>query len=133
MTTPAEDAVLAANKDFYRAFAAGDVAAMETLWSPRVDVSCIHPGWQALVDRVAVMKSWQAILASPPAVRCLGARVFLEGKRAYVICYETVGDGMLVATNIFSLEDEVWRMIHHQAGPTRALQEVQPDETQHVH
>jgi hypothetical protein len=129
----AADDVLAANKSFYRAFAAGDMAAMNALWSPRAEVTCIHPGWQALLERVAVMNSWQAILASPPAVRCLGARAFVEKDRAYVICYETVGDGMLVATNVFSCEGGAWLMIHHQAGPTRALQEVQPDESNRVH
>jgi SnoaL-like domain len=128
-----KDDVLAANVGFYRAFAAGDMAAMDALWSPRGEVTCIHPGWQALVERDAVMQSWQAILASPPAVRCLGARAFVENDRAYVICYETVGDGMLVATNIFSCEEGTWRMVHHQAGPTRALQEVQPDNSNRVH
>jgi hypothetical protein len=129
----AEDEVLAANLGFYRAFAAGDLEAMAALWSPRPHVTCIHPGWQALIERVAVMQSWQAILASPPSVRCLGARAFVDGDSGYVICYETVGDGMLVATNIFSLENSAWLMIHHQAGPTRALQEVQPDDPSRVH
>ena len=129
----AEDDVLAANLGFYEAFAAGDMTAMDALWSPRLSVTCIHPGWQALVDRVAVMQSWQAILASPPAVRCLGARSFVQEDHAYVVCYETVGDGMLVATNIFSCEGGSWLMIHHQAGPTRALQEVQPDDSNQVH
>jgi hypothetical protein len=129
----AQDDVLAANLGFYRAFASGDMAAMKALWSPRVDITCIHPGWQALVERTAVMQSWHSVLAKPPAVRCLGARAFVESDRAYVICYEAVGEGMLVATNIFSLENSGWFMIHHQAGPTRALQEVQPDDSNRVH
>jgi hypothetical protein len=128
-----QDDVLAANFGFYRAFAAGDMTAMDALWSPRGDVTCIHPGWQALVERAAVMQSWQSVLASPPAVRCLGARAFAENDRAYVICYETVGEGMLVATKIFSIEKCGWFLIHHQAGPTRALQEVQPDDSNRVH
>jgi len=129
----AETDVLAANLAFYRAFAAGDCETMDGLWSPRRQVTCIHPGWQALIERSAVMQSWQAILASPPPVRCFGARAFVDGDLAYVICYETVGDGMLVATNIFSLEQGAWLMIHHQAGPTRALQEVQPDDPNRIH
>lgn len=120
----ADDAVLAANTDFYVAFARGDSAAMEALWARGAPVACIHPGWQALVGRAAVMESWQAILASPPPVRCIGARAFVNGTNAHVICYESVGDGMLVATNLFVLEDDAWRMIHHQAGPTRTVQEV---------
>jgi len=118
------DAVLEANVEFYVAFAKGDSAAMERLWSRREDVTCIHPGWQALVDRQAVMESWRAILTSPPPVRCVGARAFVSGTNAYVICYEGLGDGMLVATNVFAKEGSAWRMIHHQAGPTRTVQDV---------
>jgi len=118
------DAVLEANTDFYIAFARGDASAMEALWSSSADVTCIHPGWQALIGRAAVMESWSAILASPPAVRCIGARAFVNGTNAHVICYEGLGDGMLVATNLFVIEESVWRMIHHQAGPTRTVQDV---------
>jgi hypothetical protein len=129
----AHDAVLEANTDFYVAFARGDGAAMERIWARQVEVTCIHPGWQALVGREAVMESWQAILASPPPVRCIGARVFLNGTNAHVICYEGLGDGMLVATNLFVLEDRAWRMIHHQAGPTRTVQDVTPRRDASVH
>ena len=128
-----DDAVLAANTDFYVACARGDAAAMEALWARGTDVTCIHPGWQALVGRAAVMESWQAILASPPAVRCIGARVFVNGTNAHVICYEGLGDGMLVATNLFVFEDQHWRMIHHQAGPTRTVQDVTPRRDASVH
>ena len=128
-----QDAVLGANTDFYVAFARGDGAAMDALWARRAEVTCIHPGWQALVGRAAVMESWQAILASPPAVRCIGARVFLNGTSAHVICDEGLGDGMLVATNLFVFEDDVGRMVHHQAGPTRTVQDVTPVRGAPVH
>jgi len=127
------DAVLAANTDFYVAFARGDVDQMEAIWSQAEDVTCIHPGWQALVDRHAVMESWRAILQSPPAIRCVGARAFVNGTNAYVICYEGMGDGMLVATNVFRKENERWCVIHHQAGPTRTVQEAPPPHDAPVH
>ncbi|MBN33840.1 MAG: DUF4440 domain-containing protein [Rhodospirillaceae bacterium] len=127
------EAVLEANLAFYAAFAAGDVTAMEAVWSQGEGVTCIHPGWQALVDREAVMESWRAILAGPPAVRCVGARAFVNGETAHVICYEGVGDGMLVATNIFRKEEGGWRVIHHQAGPTRMVQEATPPRHAPVH
>ncbi|MBO0736369.1 MAG: nuclear transport factor 2 family protein, partial [Alphaproteobacteria bacterium] len=44
------DAVLAANLEFYRAFAARDLAAMDVLWAQRAPVACLHPGWTALKD-----------------------------------------------------------------------------------
>ena len=118
------DAVLESNRDFYRAFARGDLGAMEALWSRADEITCIHPGWQALLDRHAVMQSWRAILADPPSIRCVGARAFVNGTLAYVVCYERIGDGVLVATNILRNEDGAWRMIHHQAGPAPSTREA---------
>ncbi|MFQ5956035.1 MAG: nuclear transport factor 2 family protein [Kiloniellales bacterium] len=115
-----QDAVLFANEAFYRAFADRDLPAMEALWSRRSPVACIHPGWNALTDRAAVMESWAGIFGSgsSPKIRCLGPAAYIAGDAAFVICYEMVDDGVLVATNIFVREDGVWTMVHHQAGQT---------------
>lgn len=112
------DEVLAANLEFYRAFATRDVAAMETLWARRAPVACVHPGWPALTDRAAVMQSWRGILANPesPRVVCYDERVLLYGDAALVICEEELDGGTLVASNWFVREDGVWRIAHHQAG-----------------
>jgi ketosteroid isomerase-like protein len=128
-----QDAVLEANQAFYEAFAAGDMPTMEAIWSTGQDLACIHPGWQALVDRNAVMESWRSILASPPPVRCIGARAFVNTTLAHVICYEGIGEGMLVATNIFRKEEGGWRVIHHQAGPATSVQEATPPSDSRVH
>ncbi|MBV8937825.1 MAG: nuclear transport factor 2 family protein, partial [Alphaproteobacteria bacterium] len=53
-----QDAVLAANLEFYRAFAIRDLAAMDALWARQAPVACLHPGWSALKDREAIMESW---------------------------------------------------------------------------
>jgi hypothetical protein len=115
-----DEAVLTANEAFYRAFSERDLAAMEALWSHRSPVACVHPGWNALTDREAVMASWAGILRSPsaPRVRCLDPTVYVTGKTAFVVCYEAIRGGFLVATNIFAREDEGWRILHHQAGQT---------------
>src|SRR5215831_12775579 len=63
-----EDAILAANAAYYRAFSAGDVAAMSRIWADD-DVSCVHPGWTPLVGRPAVFESYRSILTSPTRVR----------------------------------------------------------------
>lgn len=128
-----QEAVLEANNAFYEAFASGDMKSMEAIWSTEEDLACIHPGWQALVDRTAVMESWRTILASPPPVRCIGARAFVNATSAHVICYEGFGEGMLVATNIFRKEKVGWRVIHHQAGPARTVQEAAPPSDSRVH
>lgn len=116
------DAVLAANEAFYRAFAVGDVAAMDAVWARHAAVACIHPGWAVLRGRDAVMESWRVILETPgrPQISCRDATADVVGDAAFVTCYEDVNQGILAATNIFVREDGAWRMVHHQAGPTAA-------------
>ena len=119
-----EEAVLAANQEFYRAFAARDFAAMDALWARETPVACIHPGWDALVCRDMVMESWAAILGGPgaPQIRCEAPRAFVLGSSAFVICREVLEQGRLIATNVFTREQAGWRMIHHQAGPASQAQ-----------
>ena len=112
--------LIAANEAFYRAFAAQDAEAMEALWSDSGPVACIHPGWGALHDRARILESWRAIFESPnpPDIICLAPRAFDLGESGFVICFEQVGDACLIATNMFVRRDGVWKMVHHQAGPT---------------
>lgn len=113
-----QDAVLAANLEFYRAFAARDIAAMDALWARRAPVACVHPGWTALKDRDAIIESWAGILSNPsaPRIACFDEQAFLYGDVALVLCEEELEGGTLAATNVFVREDGEWRIAHHQAG-----------------
>jgi len=114
------DAVLFANEAFYRAFVDRDVSAMETVWSARADIACLHPGWQPLIGRAVVMDSWAAILGNPqsPKIRVRDPQVQVHGDAAVVICYEQLGEDFLIATNLFAREGSVWKLVLHQAGAT---------------
>jgi len=120
------DAVLFANEAFYRAFADRDEQSMETLWSKTQRVACIHPGWGPLFDREEVLASWKAIIQNPeaPDILCHDAHGHILGNTAYVICFEEIGGNFLVATNIFIREGKVWKLVHHQAGPTSVRPQV---------
>ena len=113
-----QDAVLAANLEFYRAFAVRDLTAMDSLWARRAPVACVHPGWTALKDRDAIIESWAGILSNPaaPRVTCFDEHAFLYGDVALVLCEEELEGGTLAASNLFVREDGVWRIAHHQAG-----------------
>jgi len=127
--TSDEEAVLAANEAFYRAFASRDFAAMDAVWASETPVACIHPGWDALLGREAVMESWAAILGSPgaPQIRCEAPRAFVLGPSAFVICREVLEQqGRLIATNVFAREQAGWRMVHHQAGPAGQARPAPP-------
>ena len=131
-TIDAAEGVLAANREFYRAFAERDLAAMESLWASVAPVACIHPGWNALRGRDLVLASWRSILGDGdvPRVVSENASVHVLGETAFVICEEHVGHAMLVATNVFLHEHSRWKMVHHQASPvspdTLALSDPNP-------
>src|SRR5579871_5492627 len=120
MATPEDDAVLTANRAFYRAFVDADLAAMDAVWARDAPVACIHPGWDALTGRPAVMASWRDILSQHTPIQCRAERVLVFGDSACVICHETLGSGptsgLLIATNLFVREAGAWRLVHHQAG-----------------
>jgi len=87
------DAVLAANRAFYRAFNDRDAAAMDQIWAATGSVICLHPGQTALYDRAEIMASWRAILKHPeaPRVRCTEEWVAGRALRSssVVKCYRT--------------------------------------------
>ena len=118
--TGSED-VLAANEEFYRAFAEGDVQAMAAIWAETVSVTCIHPGWRAILGREEVLASWRDILESPPAIACRGEQVIRHDGTAVVLCEEIIDEARLAATNIFVFEADAWRLVHHQASPMAPL------------
>ena len=123
-----ENALLFANEAFYRAFADRNVKAMGEVWADDAPVACIHPGWTPLVGLESVLASWQGILGNPssPAIECHTVRAFVQGDAGFVICFEQIGEHVLVATNVFVRRGSMWRMVHHQAGPTAVETEAPP-------
>jgi ketosteroid isomerase-like protein len=121
-----ETAVLEANQAFYAAFSRGDFEAMSELWAKLVPVACLHPGAPLISGRHAVLQSWRQLLDGARAWKMVSrdAIVHLLGDTAFVTCLEANGDqpAHLIATNIFVLEEEHWRVVHHQAGPLQAPQ-----------
>lgn len=116
-------AVIAANQAFYDAFAHGDMQAMSTIWAETAPVACIHPGAPLLTGRDTVVESWSAILQATtrPEIECLQPQAHMLGAAAVVTCYERLGGAAgatLMATNVFVLEGEHWRLTHHHASPT---------------
>lgn len=115
--------VLHANESFYEALINSDYQSMELLWANESDVAVIHPGWPPLHGREAVMDSWKRILAgdSTQGMYCSNAKFYLLDKVAFVICSECFPEGELIATNIFVLEKDIWKIVHHQGGPMQSI------------
>src|SRR5947207_6037290 len=113
------DAVLAANRAFYRAFNDRDYQAMEGIWAPAGAMVCLHPGQPPLHERTDILESWRGILRHPeaPRVRCVGEWVIGRGGLAIVVCREILANGQLMATNSFVRSGSGWHMVGHHSGP----------------
>lgn len=113
------EAVLAANRAFYRAFSERDLPAMEQLWAQTGSLICLHPGQAALHDRDDIMASWRAIMRHPdaPRVHCTQEWVVGRPGLALVICREILPTGQLMASNLFVRTSDGWHMASHHSGP----------------
>jgi len=119
------EAVLAANRAFYRAFNERDVGAMEALWAASGAMVCLHPGQGPLHERSEILASWRGILRHPeaPSVRCANEWLIGRAGLATVVCREILADVQLMATNTFVRTSEGWRMVGHHSGPVPSIEQ----------
>jgi len=113
---------LAANAEFYRAFASQDLTAMQELWLddgelPRV--ACAHPGYPPIYGCEEVMDSWKQVFQGAQIkISAKQVRCHVLGAMARITCTEEIeSGGQTVAVNIFEWDGERWRMVLHYAGP----------------
>jgi len=120
------EAVLAANRAFYRAFSDRDYEAMDLLWAPNGAMVCLHPGQAPLLDRSEIMASWRAIMRHPeaPRVRCADEWVVGRSGLALVVCREILSNGQLMATNSFVRLSDGWHILGHHSGPVPTVEQT---------
>jgi hypothetical protein len=125
------EAVLAANRAFYRAFNSRDGDAMEALWAPSGSMICLHPGQNPLLERAEIIASWRAILGHPgaPKVRCTDEWITGRPRLAIVVCREILAEAQLMATNTFTRLADGWYMIGHHSGQVPPLDRPRPAAT----
>ena len=110
-----------AEHTFYDAFARGDLDTMRSVWFDDDSIVCIHPGADTLRGRAAVHASWEQILRSPSSIRHQVQWRSQGPLIAVHIGHEWVPTGagqtaVLVATNVFQITPEGWRMLLHQGA-----------------
>lgn len=126
-----EESIISANDDFYLAFNNSDMEKMESVWSREREVSVIHPGWDLLTGLGEVLMSWRQILKNSTfkKISCDNVWVNIMDEFANVACIEHLDDVELIATNLFVLEGDEWKIVHHQAGPLNQEQEQYVDDS----
>ena len=125
-----EDKAQSANERFYEAFNKRDIEAMKGVWGNDERITCVHPGWSPLNGFEPILNSWAGIFENSGnmEIQISDVRVLASEDLAWVSCTEklfTIADsGVLAsqvfATNLFHLEDDVWKMVMHHASPVPA-------------
>jgi ketosteroid isomerase-like protein len=126
MSIPSLDTPEAAQQAFYAAFADGDTRAMTAVWARGPDTVCVHPAGDALQGEAAIDHSWAGILAGGGAgkIEFEALNRFESATLAVFTGYERItprGSRQayppVLATNIYRLGSEGWRMVAHHASP----------------
>lgn len=116
---------------FYAAFENCDLQAMDVVWAD-AEVICIHPGSTALVGRKVVMRSWSNILtnAEPPNLKVEVLSRTVNDELAVHVVEEHITPAtgfpeptsVVLATNVYCLEADGWRLLEHHASMPRPKQ-----------
>jgi ketosteroid isomerase-like protein len=124
------DELFSSNQKFYQAFTALSEDEMQSLWMKTPYVKCLHPGWHIVAGYEAVMESWRMIFRSTGSMDVLldDIEATVLGRVGIITLKEKLKSSnndesqerraTLVATNLFELTDDGWKMILHQAGPS---------------
>ena len=117
----------AAEAAFYDAFERADLKAMMNVWADDEGIICIHPIGPRLLGRQLVEESWRGIFAGGSTMRfhITGIRCTQEDRLAVHCVHENIDHGpqfrqhsLVIATNLYRLTDQGWRMILHHASPS---------------
>jgi ketosteroid isomerase-like protein len=133
ITTP-EQALRNANRRFYAAFEAMDIAALEEVWAHEDWVQCVHPGWELLLGWEEVRESYVRIFSNTRRMKMALGAVWIrsEGDIGWVACTEQVtsafadgfDDSLVQATNIFMKRDGEWKLVAHHGSPLPPTREA---------
>ena len=120
---------------FYEALQTGDIDKLMACWGDEDEIVCIHPGGARLLGPAAIRSAFDAmfsngaILARPVKVRklqAISASVHSVLERIEVLTEDGPRHAYVVATNVYHLTAQGWRMVAHHASPGTAneLQEA---------
>jgi len=121
------DAVIEANRGFYRAFETLEIEKMEEIWLRDQKIACIHPGWRKLGGWGPVMQSWEGIFNSAFEMKfeVRELEIYVGADLAVIITeenltqrgYEGSARSQVIATNVFERVGQKWLMISHHGSP----------------
>jgi ketosteroid isomerase-like protein len=124
------EAIIEANRAFYRAFESLEIERMEAIWLREPRIVCIHPGWRRLVGWGPVMESWSRIFDNVFEMKFgLGQTDVTMGSDLAVVVveenltqrgYDGTSRSQVLSTNVFERAGNEWKMVLHHGSPVMA-------------
>lgn len=112
---------------FYEALQRADIEKLMGCWADEEDIVCIHPGGPRLVGAGAIRAAFDAIFSHEGAIRVrpesirrvdsLASAVHSVLERIDVITSEGPVHAYVLATNVYHLTPQGWRLVVHHTSP----------------
>ena len=111
---------------FYEALQNGNIEKLMACWADEDEVVCVHPGGPRVVGTLAIRAAFDAmfsngsIRAKPQQVRkveSLTSVVHNVLERIEVLTESGPAHAYVLATNVYHLTAQGWRMVAHHASP----------------
>ena len=118
---------------FYDALQQGDIEKLMACWGDEDEMVCVHPGGARLVGPAAIRSAFDAMFANSTLrvqplkvrkVQALSSSVHSVLERIELLTDEGPRHAYVLATNVYFLTAQGWRMVAHHASPG-SLQEMQ--------
>ena len=115
-----------AEEAFYTAFAKANLDAIMDVWLDSDTITCVHPMGPRLTGREAVRSGWQELFRGGGGLsfrlgevsRIQDALLSIHILHEYITVPGETGERPpAVATNVYQLTQDGWRMILHHASP----------------
>ena len=114
---------------FYEALQSGDIDKLMACWGDEDEIVCVHPGGARLIGPAAIRSAFDAMFANgairaqPVKVRklqAMSASVHSVLERIEVLTEDGPRHAHVLATNVYHLTAQGWRMVAHHASPGTA-------------
>jgi ketosteroid isomerase-like protein len=127
---------------FYTAFANTDLEAMMAVWLDSDTVTCVHPVGPRISGQLAVRAGWAEIFQNSGGLkfrlgevsRTQDALLAIHVLHEHITVPGESGERPpAVATNIYQLTGDGWRMILHHASPIATPARASPTPASKLH
>ena len=112
---------------FYEALKSADIEKLMACWADEDEILCIHPGGPRMVGALAIRAAFDAIFSHEGSIQVqaesirrislMGSAVHNVLERIEVMTGEGPAHAYVLATNVYHLTPEGWRLVVHHASP----------------